>query len=318
MNKAVKYAIMFIFLSCFACKKEAVKPIANNLPVNNTTTPSDVGSKPEKYDSLAKKTISFSFNVDSAIIVEGDSFISVSPILSTGYQSIKYFLDDTTLHQHFQINKDYSITILPTFPKGKYEISALVNATDSLHLFSKVYSLTINPGAVKNIYYVNNNLVLDKRKYYETEIPIVIGSKPITFLISSKPEMPSIGIDNVTGKIIVEESVLPGNYEISISTRNAKGFRAFNQIMTISIGGMLNMNTSAISFKDKISPIINSNCGRCHLDYQKYHIAYKFANNIYDRISRPVGDTKKMPQNSTMPSAEIQLIKQWIDTQKNP
>ena len=96
------------------------------------------------------------------------------------------------------------------------------------------------------------------------------------------------------------------------------GFSNFSNIVNVSVGGVLNANPNAVSFSESIKPIISTNCKRCHPGYENYATAYNVAENIYDRVSRKVGDTQKMPQNGKLTDVEIELIKSWIDTEKNP
>lgn len=73
------------------------------------------------------------------------------------------------------------------------------------------------------------------------------------------------------------------------------------------------------SFAKDIQPILQSKCIICHAPnlsagfypLTNYQQAKDGIDNIIDRITKPNGDTQKMPQNSALPQAEIELFKQW-------
>lgn len=273
----------------------------------------------EKVDLISNfRDVTILFDTNTALISEGDSIVIVAPKTTGTFTGIRFETTNAAASTHIFSTYDFRLMIKKKLPNGIYSFSARVSKGTKDSLFQNIFNLTVNPSLIKEVKYNNHDLNFTSRQKYVTETPTFYGTKPVSFFVESIPDMPAISINNITGAITIQESILPGNYKISLTTKNSKGFALFSDILNVSVGGMLNISTNATSFNTVIAPIIISACGKCHLSYREYHTAFPLANNIYDRVSRPIGDPKKMPQGTTLTDAEIALFKNWIDTGKNP
>jgi len=264
------------------------------------------------------KNFTFRFAIDTAQVAEGDSFVSVIPDVSNTLAGISYISSDTLTKNQFFTDNFKRINFRNTLRNGIYSFDALILINSQDTLIKNVFNLTVNIDFIKHLKYDTNIIALASRQNFQSDTPTFFGTKPVTFFLQTQPDMPAISINNVKGVINIAESVLPGNYKLSVTAKNPKGFSSFSEIINFTVGGSLNTSADAISFGEKIVPIIISNCGKCHLTYREYHTAFSQADNIYDRITRKVGDPKKMPQAITLTNLEIEAVKKWIDTGKNP
>ncbi|MFN0048634.1 MAG: hypothetical protein ACKVOU_05895 [Cytophagales bacterium] len=304
----MKYIILVVLL-LFSCRSEQVKPQPDNfvLPI-----------EPEKVATSPFANFSISFSTIDAIVSEGDTFISAKPILSSTITGIAYGIKNSTTTSFISAGAENQIVLSRNLPNGLYAIQAKIFKDNKDTLFKNVFQLTITSSLVKDLTFSESLIVLDSRQDFVSKSPIYYGTKPVTFLLSTQPSASSIAINNTFGNIIVDKSVAPGSYSVSVTTKNSQGFSSFSNVVNISVGGVLNQNPDAISFKLEIAPIISINCKRCHPGYESYSGAFNIAESIYDRVSRPLGSQGKMPQSGSLAAAEIALIKKWIDTGKNP
>jgi len=300
--------LFFIFSSCHDAKivPTVIAPVLT-LP----------GITPKDSISVFKN-FTFRFAIDTAQVAEGDSFTTIVPDISRTVTGIRFVPSDSSANTHFSTDDFKRINFRNTLANGVYSYDAVVSIGTKDTLFKNVFNLTVNPDFIKHLKYESNIIILDERKNYTSPKPIYFGTKPATFFLSSQPQMPSIGMNNIDGSILIDRSVLPGSYKISVSAKNSKGFTNFSDVVNVSIGGVLPTVPGFVSFNEEIVPLIATNCGRCHPGFGNYHISYNQAENLYDRINRPSGDSKKMPQNSTLTDAQIATFKKWIDTGKNP
>ncbi|MEC5157944.1 c-type cytochrome [Chryseobacterium sp. MP_3.2] len=76
---------------------------------------------------------------------------------------------------------------------------------------------------------------------------------------------------------------------------------------------------ATIKYVDDVKPIIDANCIICHApggsgSFQiltNYNEVKMSIDEIINRIQKPIGDPLKMPQGSTLPPQQIEIIKKW-------
>lgn len=168
--------------------------------------------------------------------------------------------------------------------------------------------------APTNLVYTPNTLSAIIGTPISSNAPTISGGAPITYSLTSNPNAGNeININETTGVISVGSNPSIGSYKITVVAKNSKSATTFTDIFTIQVGV-----ANPVTFDAKIKPIINSNCGGCHLpvgsslDFTDYNRAKGNINTIINRIKRPQGSSGFMPRNGTaLSAADIALFEQW-------
>jgi hypothetical protein len=163
-----------------------------------------------------------------------------------------------------------------------------------------------------NLKYTPAAITIDQGNPSQSGTPVIDGTQPISYSLSSNPETSDITIDN-QGVISSISSLTAGSYMITVNASNAAGKISFENIYTIVV------TPPPITFAQHIKPIIVSKCSSCHAaglmtDYTEYSRAAAGINTILDRVQRPAGSPGSMPKSGTpLTPDQIDMLKKWLE-----
>ena len=188
---------------------------------------------------------------DTVKIAEGDSLLTAAPSVS-GTNPISFAIVTNPSEGRISIGPTGSIKISSGIAVGTYTTNVTAsNAAGSVN-FPNALTVLVQPVKPAAITYAPNYLNLVTGTAGSSAIPVVKGTQPVSYSLSSVPATNAITIDN-TGKISVANTITAGTYQISVTATNAAGTTAFANIYTVSI------SNSAIAPNGLVYPTNNLN-----------------------------------------------------------
>jgi hypothetical protein len=253
--------------------------------------------------ATAQAPTQLSYSVNSTTINTGQTFSSVSPTIM-GTTPLIFSLTVSPTTPSITINSVTGIIAASTnLTEGTYSISVTATNSAGSQVFSNVYTITAILAPLTGFSYSVNSLTIVDEVSGTSVVPVISGSLPITYNITSVlPANNSITINNSDGVISVAESSLPGTYTITVDAGNSVGIISTNYTVTVNP-----------SFFNDILPLMKKYCTSCHngnIEFTNYNSYVTTKGDVGNIISRC--QSGSMPPGITpLTTEQINLIKLW-------
>lgn len=181
---------------------------------------------------------SLTYSPSSIEVKTGYTISSVKPVVG-GTQPMSFFITTSPYSGGtITINNLGIITIDSTASVGTYTITITATNSAGSTTFNNVYQITvsktINPPT--ELTYASDSLTISQGSSSITSAPpIVTGTHPIQYTVSSVPSSDLITINDSTGAITVDSSISVGTYVVTVTAANAAGTKTFNSAYTVVV-----------------------------------------------------------------------------------
>jgi len=166
----------------------------------------------------------------------GVSGSSVKPTITSNLPVSYSLTTNPASNGGISINSEGVIKAESTLAVGEYTISVTATNTAGSAKFENVYKvkITANPVLATALTYSPNSLMMEAGDEQISSVPVVNGSTPVTFAVTSAPVSTAISIDN-TGKLHFGRALTAGSYAISVTATNAAGAATFNNVFNLTV-----------------------------------------------------------------------------------
>ncbi|MEO5600320.1 MAG: hypothetical protein ABIR06_05275, partial [Cyclobacteriaceae bacterium] len=214
------------------------------------------------------------------------------------------------------INNQGVVTTTAALASGSYVLDIQVANPIGNETFNDVLTINVSNTAIppSNLSYSVNVLTINSGATGTAVTPIISGTSPFIFSLTSSPDGgASITIDN-NGIITTKSSLAAGTYKLSVNVTNSAGSGDFPDIYTINVN-----QVKAVTFTNDVKPFFTQYCSTCHTTgpqtiYTNYNNASRDINLILDRVQRNQGSAGFMPKNGApLSTTQIQILKDWLE-----
>ncbi len=200
------------------------------------------------------------YNPASLQLNSGQAGNSVKPTVS-GTMPVTYSLSTTPgSGGAISIDADGTIKATGSLAVGEYKVSVTATNTAGSVAFTDVYRIEnkANPVLPSVLTYSPNTLSFETGGAKSSAVPTVVGTKPVTFAVTSVPATDQITIDD-TGKITIGKDITAGTYNLSVTATNAAGSAEFKNVYTATATAL--KGPTALAYSPNLLTVTAGNVG---------------------------------------------------------
>ncbi len=220
--------------------------VANSLAVGtyvvsvDATNSVGAASFPSAYTITINPVLATGLNYSPNFmsLVVGNAWTSAPPTITAGTIPITYSITTLPVTAAITINASTgSITADNTVAIGVYAIAVTATNGAGNVLFTNAYTVTITatPTAPSALIYTPSTFTVDQGNAGSSVVPVISGTTPIIFALSSSPANAAISINSSTGVISVLSTSTPGTYVLTVDATNSVATTSFTSVYTVTI-----------------------------------------------------------------------------------